>query len=74
MNRDIDLIFEKAMCDSWWMQDNGIIVQRPEITYLTSRYDERLYNAVIRVSPRYKDTYRLINEVMEAHRGKGRRP
>ena len=71
MNRDIDLIFEKAMCDSWWMQDNGIIVQRPEVTYLTSRHDERLYNAVIRVSPQYKDIPRLVNEVMEAHRGKG---
>ena len=71
MNKDIDLIFEQSMCDSWWIQDNGIVVQRPEITYLQSTHDLRLYNAVIRISPQYKDIQQLVYEVMEAHQGKG---
>ncbi len=71
MNRNIDMIFEQAMCDSWWIQDNGNITNRPEITYLQSIYDLRLYNAVIRVSPQYKDIHKLVYEVMEAHRGRG---
>ena len=39
MNRDIDLIFEQSMCDSWWMQDNGIVVQ---MLYAQQRGVERL--------------------------------
>lgn len=71
MRRDIDVIFEQAVCDSWWVQDNGEVVKRPEITYLKSEHDMRLYNAVIRVSPQYKDTQKLVCEVMEAHQGRG---
>ena len=71
MNRDIDVIFEQAVCDSWWVQDNGVVTKRPEIEYLKSARDLRLYNAVIRVSPQYKDTHTLVHEVMEAHQGRG---
>ena len=71
MRGDIDAIFEQAMCDSWWVQDNGTVVHRPEITYMTSRHDLRLYNAVVRISPQHKEIHKLIYEVMNAHQGRG---
>ena len=71
MRTNIDVIFERAMCDSWWIQGNGNVITRPEITYLQSKHDRRLYNAVIRVSPQYKDVHKLVHEVMDAHKGRG---
>ena len=71
LSRDMDTVFEQAMCDSWWIQDNGVVVQRPEITYLKSIHNLRLYNAVLRISPQYKDVEKLVYEVMEAHQGRG---
>ena len=71
MKRNIDVIFEQAMCDSWWVQDSGTVVQRPEITYIKSHHDLRLYNAVIRISPQCKDIHKLVYEVTEAHQGRG---
>ena len=48
-----------------------MVIKRPEIEYLKSVHDLRLYNAVIRVSPQYKDVQSLVREVMEAHQGRG---
>ena len=71
MHSDIDFIFEQATCDTWWLQGNGNAVRRPEIEYLKSPYNRRLYNAVIRVDPSYRNVENLVSEVMEAHQGKG---
>ena len=55
MSSNIDIRFEQAMCDHWWVQDNAEVVRRPEIEYLTSHKNTGLYNAVVRIDPEYKD-------------------
>ena len=70
MTTSIDIRFEQAMCDHWWVQDNARIVRRPEIEYLISHKNTGLYNAVVRIDPEYKDIHGLIEEVLQAHEGK----
>ncbi|MBM75175.1 MAG: hypothetical protein CMK59_07225 [Proteobacteria bacterium] len=71
MSDDVDLLFERAMCDHWWLGDSATIVKRAEIEYLKSDQDNRLFNAVLRVSPQHKNPQQLVEEVMLAHQGKG---
>ena len=71
MADQFDMLFEQAMCDHWWVQDNAQVVKKPDYEYLKSRKDHRLYNAVIRVSPKTIQYQQLIDEVMLAHKGKG---
>ena len=70
MTTNIDVRFEQAMCDHWWVQDNAEIIRRREIEYLIGRKNTGLYNAVVRVDPDYQDIHALVQEVLEAHKGK----
>ena len=70
MTTNIDIRFEQAMCDHWWVQDNAEIIRRREIEYLIGRKNTGLYNAVVRVNPEYQDINALVQEVLEAHKGK----
>ena len=67
----IDVAFEHAMCDHWWIQDNAQIVRTKDYEYLKSPKDHRLFNAVIRVSPSFQNHPQLIEEVAQAHKHKG---
>ena len=71
MADQFDMLFEQAMCDHWWVQDNAQVVKNAGFEYLKSRKDHRLYNAVVRVSPQFDQYKQLLDEVMLAHRGKG---
>ena len=70
MTTNVDVRFEQAMCDHWWVQDNAEIVRRPEIEYLVGHKNTGLYNAVVRVDPNHQDVDGLVQEVLHAHQGK----
>ena len=71
MTQVIDIRFEQAMCDHWWVQDNAKIVRRPEIEYLTSHKNNGFVQCRrSNVDPEYKDTNGLIEEFLQAHEGK----
>ena len=71
MSSSIDTLFERAMCDHWWIQDNAVVVKRADLEYLKSEDDHRLYNAVVRVSSSIGHYGAIVEEIMSAHRGKG---
>ena len=71
MTKNYDEIFQRAMCDHWWIQDYVRVVKLSEIEYLTCDRDRRLYNAVVRVSPTLKNHEAWVNQVMTAHSGRG---
>ena len=69
LTAEMDQCFEQAMCDHWWVQGNAKIIKNTNYEYLTSHKDHRLYNAVIRVSPHFRQYEKLIEEVMRSHQG-----
>jgi len=71
MTATYDEVFQKAMCDHWWVPDCVDIVNSKEMEMLHCMQDRRLFNAVVRVSPDLDDYTELVEEVMATHRGRG---
>ena len=63
----MDDILEQSQCDCWWVPGDVHVVNRPEITYMYSQREDRLYNSVLRVRAADSEHARLMEEVCHRH-------
>ena len=65
-----DEIIERAFADYFWVPDDVIVVDRPEIIYYSCPRDVGYLNMVTRIRADADQFAGLIEEVMAAHRGR----
>ena len=59
---------ERTQWDFFWISDDAVAVDRPELAYITSARDVLYLNTVTRTRAEPHDLARLIDEVQRAHR------
>jgi len=69
-DRDFDEVLERVSSDCFWVPEHVRVVENEAIKYAHSLKPSRIYNRVFRVRPDEADPVALVDEVLEAHRGR----
>jgi hypothetical protein len=67
---DIDAILEQAMWDMFWLPQDAVVVDRPEIKFSSHRYNVVHLNQVTRLRAEPHQFASLADEVVSAHQGR----
>ena len=69
MDVTMDQTLERTQWDFFWVPDHVEIIERPEILYVRSSQDKKLYNQVTRTRAEAARLPGLVDEVVRAHDG-----